>query len=93
MIGEYEPDSRRTFDWDARDELLTRTVRSLARLKREKIGGAAKIFVQGRLLCIERENVALVVNSTEETLTFAGQSCYHVIGARSYAVIDKEGSL
>ena len=93
MIGEYEPDSRRTFDWDARDELLTRTVRSLARLKREKIGGAAKIFVQGRLLCIERENVALVVNGTEETLTFAGQSCYHVIGARSYAVIDKEGSL
>ena len=93
MIGEYEPDSRRTFDWDARDELLTRTVRSLARLKREKIGGAAKIFVQGQLLCIERENVALIVNSTEETLTFAGQSCYHVIGARSYAVIDKEGSL
>ena len=93
MIGEYEPDSRRTFDWDARDELLTQTVRSLARLKREKIGGAAKIFVQDGLLCIEREKRMLAVNGTEETLTFKGQSCYHVIGARSYAVIDKEGSL
>ncbi len=92
MLGEYEPDSRRTMDWEAarRGGELCETVRTLAQLRREKIGGRARLYTQGELLVIERETCTLVVNFTDDVLTYAAPACYHVIGARSYIVIDKE---
>lgn len=94
MIGECEPDSRRTFDWDEAhwDKRLLSTVRSLAACRREKIGGPARLYTQGDLLVIEREKCTLAVNFTDGVLTYEAPACYHVIGARSYAVIDKEES-
>lgn len=94
MIGEYEPDSRRTFDWDRShwDVSLWETVHRLAQYKREKIGGAIRLRTYGELLVMERERCSLVVNFTDEGLTYPGRGCYHVIGARSYIVIDKEES-
>ena len=52
MIGEYEPDSRRTFDWNEAhwDKSLQETVRTLASLRREKIGGVIRLFTQGRIV-------------------------------------------
>ena len=92
MIGEYEPDSRRTFDWNEAhwDRSLMDTVKTLTRLKREKIGGGARLYTQGELLVIERDKCLLAVNFTDRGLTFTEQTCCHEIGARSYAVIDKE---
>ena len=94
MIGEYEPDSRRTFDWNEAhwDRSLWETVHALARLKQEKIRGAARLYTQGELLVMERETCSLIVNFTDDVLTYAAHACYHVIGARSYVVIDKEES-
>ena len=94
MIGEYEPDSRRTFDWNEAlwDKSLQETVRTLALLRREKIGGAIRLYTQGELLVMERETCSLIVNFTDDVLTYAAHACYHVIGARSYVVIDKEES-
>lgn len=94
MIGEYEPDSRRTFDWNEAhwDKSLQETVRTLALLRREKIGGVIRLFTQGELLVMERETCSLIVNFTDDVLTYAAHACYHVIGARSYVVIDKEES-
>ncbi len=94
MIGEYEPDSRRTFDWNEAhwDKSLQETVRTLALLRREKIGGAVRLYTQGELLVMERETCSLIVNFTDDVLTYAAHACYHVIGARSYVVIDKEES-
>ena len=94
MIGEYEPDSRRTFDWNEAlwDKSLQETVRTLALLRREKIGGAIRLYTQGELLVMERETCSLIVNFTDDVLTYAAHDCYHVIGARSYVVIDKEES-
>lgn len=94
MIGEYEPDSRRTFDWNEAhwDKSLQETVRTLALLRRGKIGGAVRLYTQGELLVMERETCSLIVNFTDDILTFAAHACYHVIGARSYVVIDKEES-
>lgn len=94
MIGEYEPDSRRTFDWNEAhwDKSLQETVRTLALLRRGKIGGAVRLYTQGELLVMERETCSLIVNFTNDVLTYDAQTCYHVIGARSYAVIDKEES-
>lgn len=94
MIGEYEPDSRRTFDWNEAlwDKSLQETVRTLALLRREKIGGAIRLYTQGELLVMERETCSLIVNFTNDVLTYAAHACYHVIGARSYVVIDKEES-
>lgn len=94
MIGDYEPDSRRTFDWNEAhwDKSLQETVRTLALLRREKIGGAVRLYTQGELLVMERETCSLIVNFTDDVLTYAAHACYHVIGARSYVVIDKEES-
>ncbi len=94
MIGEYEPDSRRTFDWNEAhwDKSLQETVRTLALLRREKICGMIRLFTQGELLVMERETCSLIVNFTDDVLTYAAHACYHVIGARSYVVIDKEVS-
>lgn len=94
MRGGYEPDSRRTFDWNEahRDRSLWETVHALARLKQEKIGGMIRLFTQGELLVMERETCSLIVNFTDDVLTYAAHACYHVIGARSYVVIDKEES-
>lgn len=94
MRGGYEPDSRRTFDWNEAhwDKSLQETVRTLALLRREKIGGAVRLYTQGELLVMERETCSLIVNFTNDVLTYDAQTCYHVIGARSYAVIDKEES-
>lgn len=93
MIGEYEPDSRRTFDWDQShwDRRLWKTVQTLAAMKREKkIGGKISLSVRGDLLVIERERCMLIVNAGGKPLTFAGKNGYHVIGARSWIVEDKE---
>ena len=94
MIGEYEPDSRRTFDWNEAhwDKSLQETVRTLALLRRGKIGGAVRLYTQGELLVMERETCSLIVNFTDDVLTYAAHACYHVIGARSYVVTDKEES-
>ena len=94
MIGEYEPDSRRTFDWNEAhwDKSLQETVRTLALLRRGKIGGAVRLYTQGELLVMERETCSLLVNFPNHVLTYAANACYHVIGARSYVVIDKEES-
>ena len=94
MRGGYEPDSRRTFDWNEAhwDKSLQETVRTLALLRRGKIGGAVRLYTQGELLVMERETCSLIVNFTDDVLTYAAHACYHVIGARSYVVIDKEES-
>lgn len=94
MRGGYEPDSRRTFDWNEAhwDKSLQETVRTLALLRRGKIGGAVRLYTQGELLVMERETCSLIVNFTNDVLTYAAHACYHVIGARSYVVIDKEES-
>ena len=91
MEGEYEPDSRRTFDWDEThwDKTIFSAVRSLTAL-RPKISGRARIYAQGELVVIEREKLTLAVNATAQPLTFEGQNCYHIIGARSYLILDRE---
>ena len=92
MIGEYEPDSRRTFDWNEAhwDMDLQETVRMLATLRREKIGGAVRLYTQGGLLVVEREKLVLAVNFSGGTLTFAWRNCYHEIRSHRFAIFEKE---
>ena len=71
------------------DKTIFSAVRSLTAL-RPKISGRTRIYAQGELVVIEREKLTLAVNATTQPLTFERQNCYHIIGARSYLILDRE---
>lgn len=91
MRGGYEPDSRRTFDWDERhwNRDILDTVRELARLKRSKIFGGVRLYAEGDLFVIEREKIGLVVNNSEHVSAFFAPNGKITVGARSYAVFER----
>ena len=72
MSGGYDPDSRRTFDWNENhwDKDLFQTIKELIRLRKEKIKGKLRMFTEGELFVIEREKIFLVVNNTKDTLKY-----------------------
>ena len=67
--GGYDPDSRRTFDWDKThwNMDIYNTVKELIRLRKEQIGGEIRIFARNDLLVIERGNLSLIVNNTDRS--------------------------
>ena len=91
--GGYEPDSRRTFDWDEThwDEDILRTVRELTKLKREKISGGVRLYARGELFVIEREKIGLVVNNSGNVLPFSAPNGEIFVEAYGYKIFEKEG--
>ena len=67
--GGYDPDSRRTFDWDKThwNMDIYNTVKDLIRLRKEQIGGGIRIYAQNDLLVIERGTLSLIVNNTDQS--------------------------
>lgn len=67
--GGYDPDSRRTFDWDKThwNMDIYNTVKNLIRLRKEQIGGGIRIYAQNDLLVIERGTLSLIVNNTDQS--------------------------
>ena len=67
--GGYDPDSRRTFDWNKAhwNMDIYNTVKELIRLRKEQIGGEIRIFARNDLLVIERGNLSLIVNNTDQS--------------------------
>lgn len=67
--GGYDPDSRRTFDWNKAhwNMDIYNTVKELIRLRKEQIGGEIRIFARNDLLVIERGNLSLIVNNTDRS--------------------------
>ena len=59
MEGGYDPDSRRTFDWNMEhwDLQIMAKIKELIALKKEKIvqEGEVRIFFKGAILVIERK--------------------------------------
>ena len=72
MIGGYDPDSRRTFDWNENhwDKDLFQTIKELIQLRKEKIKGKLRMFTEGEIFVIEREKIFLAVNNTKDTLKY-----------------------
>ena len=72
MSGGYDPDSRRTFDWNENhwDKDLFQTIKELIQLRKEKIKGKLRMFTEGEIFVIEREKVFLAVNNTKDTLKY-----------------------
>ncbi len=64
--GGYDPDSRRSFDWDKAQTTeiaaFTDEVRKLIRFKRQDGGGSAAVRAEKDVLYVERENFTLAVN-------------------------------
>ena len=92
MVGEYEPDSRRTFDWNEEhwDRELQEIVRKLAKLRKEKMGSGVKLYTQGDLFVIERGDLRLAVNNTGQALRLQGETWYTIVAARSFAVFERD---
>lgn len=67
--GGYDPDSRRTYDWNKAhwNMDIYNTVKELIRLRKEQIGGEIRIFARNDLLVIERGNLSLIVNNTDRS--------------------------
>ena len=91
MVGEYEPDSRRTFDWNEAhwNKKIHAAVRMLAKL-RGKISGDARIYAEGNLFVLEREALILIVNAMGEPAVLSRGGKEHFVAARSYLIIEKE---
>lgn len=72
MSGGYDPDSRRTFDWNENhwDKDLFQTIKELIQLRKEKIKGKLRMFTEGEIFVIEREKIFLAVNNTKDTLKY-----------------------
>lgn len=72
MSGGYDPDSRRTFDWNENhwDKDLLQTIKELIQLRKEKIKGKLRMITEGELFVIEREKIFLAVNNTKDTLKY-----------------------
>ena len=72
MIGGYDPDSRRTFDWNENhwDKDLFQTIKELIQLRKEKIKGKLRMFTEGEIFVIERGKIFLAVNNTKDTLKY-----------------------
>ena len=72
MSGGYDPDSRRTFDWNENnwDKDLFQTIKELIQLRKEKIKGKLRMFTEGEIFVIEREKIFLAVNNTNDTLKY-----------------------
>lgn len=72
MIGGYDPDSRRTFEWneDNWDKDLFQTIKELIQLRKEKIKGKLRMFTEGEIFVIEREKIFLAVNNTNNMLKY-----------------------
>ena len=72
MIGGYDPDSRRTFEWneDNWDKDLFQTIKELIQLRKEKIKGKLRMFTEGEIFVIEREKIFLDVNNTNNMLKY-----------------------
>ena len=89
--GGYDPDSRRTFDWDKarRETDLSQTVRSLSSLKRKKLRGPLGIAAQGDLLIMQRGGVTLVVNNTSEALTYHADGTESRVAAQSFRILER----
>ena len=87
MSGGYDPDSRRTFDWNENhwDKDLFQTIKELIRLRKEKIKGKLRMFTEGELFVIEREKIFLVVNNTKDTLKYGKI----ILEPYSYKIIER----
>ena len=67
--GGYDPDCRRTFDWDESrwNKRIYETVKKLVRIRKEKIGGEIAYGAENGLLTVRRGDLLLAVNNTGET--------------------------
>ena len=91
MEGEYEPDSRRTFDWDKAhwNKKINAAVRFLIKLK-GRIGGEARLYAEGKLFLLERGKLTLAVNAEREPAVLLRDGKEHFVAARSYIIIERE---
>ena len=91
MRGGYEPDSRRTFQWDERfwDKDILRTVKALIALKKQKIRGGVKLYARGDLFVIERETITLAVNNTGHVSTISLPNGKISVQPYSYVITER----
>ena len=93
MIGGYDPDSRRTFDWNEShwDKDLLTTVKNLVKLRKEKIFGCLKLSAKNDVFILEREKVVLFVNNTEIEREVRWNGKIYKISPLDYTFVMKEG--
>lgn len=91
MEGGYDPDSRRTFDWNKehRNGALSALVRRLTKLKREKIRGGVRMYVQGELFVMERGALTLLVNNTDRELSFSRDGERRFVKGQSHEILER----
>ena len=91
MEGGYDPDSRRTFDWNKehRNGALSALVRRLTKLKREKIRGGVRMYVQGELFVMERGALTLLVNNTDRELSFSRDGEKRFVKGQSHEILER----
>ena len=80
MQGNYDPDSRRTFDWEMEDKQTAEKslIRFLAKIKSsgELNGADTKIYAKDGLLHIERNGLRLTING-EQSRPYAAVALYY----------------
>ncbi len=89
-MGGYDPDSRRTFNWDETtwDVDLLSSIKELIRIKKEKISGDIMIIEQDGLFIIKREKLTLVVNNTKKAKVYEFDGNKNTIQSESYLIIE-----
>lgn len=95
MEGGYDPDCRRTFDWDRQNwnMQIYETVKKLIRLRKD-IAGEVTYSAKDGVLLIGREGLLLAVNNGEETRTLNMAGRKYAIDPVGFKIIDiKEGGV
>jgi glycosidase len=87
--GEYDPDSRRCFDWEQSHWKvgIRDTVKALAKLKRDEIRGGIELLHQGEVLIVKRDGIALAVNPTEQALSFHWEGSIILLEENDYKIL------
>ena len=94
MEGGYDPDCRRTFDWDKEnvENPVKSLIKRLSLLKREKefSDSKAKIYPKDGLLIVERGKYKLIVNESGKSLKYKCKTVYRS-GLYSDGIIRNDG--
>lgn len=94
MEGGYDPDCRRTFDWDKEnvENPVKSLIKRLSLLRREKefSDSKAKIYPKDGLLIVERGKYKLIVNESGKSLKYKCKTVYRS-GLYSDGIIRNDG--
>lgn len=80
MEGGYDPDCRRTFDWEneGKESDVKTLIKTLLKLRRRSdfYGAPAKIYSDKKALYVERGGYKLVINESADRLSYSANSVY-----------------